>query len=286
MNDRDFYEAFWQSHQGDVERQLAIHSESRRPLLKLLERCLPADQPARFLEVGCGTAIDSCLLLERLQKSAGVAVDLSIEATRVAHAYASRLRRPLYLGVADLTQLPFPESHFDLVFSQGVLEHFEDPMPGMREQIRVLRPGGVLVVDVPQKFNLYTLHKKRAMRAGDWPWGWETEYSLSELRSWAGLLGLEVVRATGHEHGRILDRLVIHPHRMLRNKLARWMGNGHARPYHPSAISQSWEGLWDWIDEKLGPHLAVNVAVAFRKPGLTSKVGDPAAFRPTGAPIG
>jgi len=146
-----------------------------------------------------------------------------------------------------------------------VLEHFTDPAPAMREQVRVLRPGGALVVDVPQKFNVYTLRKHQAMRENRWPWGWETEYSAGELRAWAPRYGLEVAGAVGYQHGKFLDRLLVHPHRSLRRLLAR--GNGHASPngYRPGPLARRWEAMWDGVDARFGPYLAINVAVAFRK---------------------
>jgi SAM-dependent methyltransferase len=266
MNDRGFYENLWKNHNGELARQVAIHVASRRPLLKLLERSLPAGRKSRFIEVGCGTALDCCLLLERRPMATGFAIDLSFEATRISQTNAANLRKSVHSAVADLNHLPFPDGHFDLVFSQGVLEHFEDPCPAMKEQMRVLSASGVLVVDVPQRFNLYTLRKKRSMQAGTWPWGWETEYSVGDLRGWASRLGLKVVGAVGHEHGRILDRLVVHPHRMICNKLAKRnghpTGNGH---YQPGIVARAWEGLWDQIDSSVGPYLAINVAVAYRK---------------------
>ena len=33
----------------------------------------------------------------------------------------------------------------------------------------------------------------------------------------------------------------------------------------PGAIARQWENLWDTVDARLGPYLAINVAVAFRK---------------------
>ncbi|MBX3443956.1 MAG: class I SAM-dependent methyltransferase [Planctomyces sp.] len=56
-----------------------------------------------------------------------------------------RLRspRPLYIA-ADMTHLPFAEAAFDLVTCGYVLEHLQDPMPGLREFHRVLKPGGKL----------------------------------------------------------------------------------------------------------------------------------------------
>lgn len=266
MNDRHFYEQFWAGHAESLAHQMAIHTESRRPLLKLLEKYLPCDSGSRFLEVGCGTALDSCLLLERRPAAEAMAIDLSLQATVLAARNAGSLRRPLRAAVADLHKLPFPSASFDLVFSQGVLEHFEDAWPALREQVRVLRPQGVLVVDVPQKFNVYTLRKKQAIKENRWPWGWEKEYSVGEMRQWAGQLGMEVLDAVGHQHGRVLDRLIVHPHRMLRNKLAkhRAAANGNGN-YRPGKLARAWEGLWDGIDSVLGPYVAINVAVAYRK---------------------
>ncbi len=264
-NTREFYESFWGEHRTSLETQLAIHQESRRPLLRLLENSLPKDRPACFLEVGCGTALDSCLLMKRCAAARGVAMDLSVRAVALAKANAAAMQLPLETLAADLTALPFPEASFDLVFSQGVLEHFTDPAPAMAEQARVLRPGGVLVVDVPQKFNPYTWIKHRAMRENRWPWGWETEYSVSELRAWGAPLGLEPRDAVGHQHGRILDRALVHPHRFVHRKLHRSNGSGNGA-YRPGPLARAWEGGWDWIDSAVGPYLAINVAVAFRKP--------------------
>ena len=263
MNSRYFYESFWAAYSTELGSQLSIHTESRRPLHKLLASQLPTSRPARFLEVGCGTALDSCVLSRIRPHAEAVALDLSKQAAAIACRNAAQLGFPLRVLAADLTALPFPAGTFDLVFSQGVLEHFENPEPAMAEQVRVLRAGGTLVVDVPQKFNVYTLRKRRAMRGNRWPWGWETEYSVGQLRALGCRLGLFPVAAIGHQHGRLLDRVVIHPHRMIRNKLSRWRGG--AKPsYVPGRAASAWESLWDWMDARFGPYLAINVAVAFR----------------------
>jgi ubiquinone/menaquinone biosynthesis C-methylase UbiE len=264
-NDRGFYDRLWAGFAGKHSVQLAIHLESRRPLLRLLARLLDRRPGARFLEVGCGTALDTCLLAQSHPQAAAVAMDLSLNAARLARENAAQMDARVFPLVGDLERLPFASENFDLVFSQGVLEHFPDPAAAMREQARVLRRGGALVVDVPQKFNLYTLRKRRAMRAGRWPWGWETEYSVGELRAWAPRFGLEVLAAVGYQHGRIVDRLLMHPHRFLRRRLCRVSQQSGAF-YRPGALARAWERAWDRVDELAGPYLAINVAVAFRKP--------------------
>ncbi len=55
----------------------------------------------------------------------------------------------IMFGVAD--KLDFPDSSFDLVFSQQVLEHLhpEDVMNHFREMFRILRPGGTAAIETP-----------------------------------------------------------------------------------------------------------------------------------------
>ncbi|TDI36489.1 MAG: class I SAM-dependent methyltransferase [Acidobacteria bacterium] len=68
-------------------------------------------------------------------------------------ASAKRVRcrdETLPLAVADVQTLPFRSNRFDAYLSGGVLEHFEHgPEQGLREAIRVLKPGGVLVGFMP-----------------------------------------------------------------------------------------------------------------------------------------
>lgn len=51
---------------------------------------------------------------------------------------------------ADVTRLPFEDARWDLVICSHVLEHVVDDTAAIRELRRVLRPGGALLVMVPQ----------------------------------------------------------------------------------------------------------------------------------------
>ena len=57
-----------------------------------------------------------------------------------------RLGRAVKLHRADVRRLPFPSDRVDLVMSAHMLEHLPDPLEGLREMIRVLRPGGTLLL--------------------------------------------------------------------------------------------------------------------------------------------
>lgn len=55
--------------------------------------------------------------------------------------------------VTDVGILPFEDGKFDVVFSNNVLEHLEDPLKVFAEVSRVLKPGGVFLFKTPQKFH-------------------------------------------------------------------------------------------------------------------------------------
>ena len=106
---------------------------------------LGATPGSRILEVGCGLG-DDAVSLARLVAPGGsvVAIDGSqamIAAARERHGDVVGLS----FDVADAAQLPFDDASFDACRVDRVLQHIADPASAVREMVRVLRPGGVLV---------------------------------------------------------------------------------------------------------------------------------------------
>jgi SAM-dependent methyltransferase len=58
----------------------------------------------------------------------------------------------------DAMRLPFGAGSFDVVLALDAFEHFEDDVAAMRETLRVLRPGGLLVCTVPAFMALWSPH--------------------------------------------------------------------------------------------------------------------------------
>jgi len=106
--------------------------------------------PVNSLEVGCGSGGVS-LFFHNICKYQVELVDLSDEALCFAQRnFETHGKKPLHaiFRKADATHLPYPENSFDLVMSFGLLEHFTDIEKPIREQLRVLKPGGLFFADI------------------------------------------------------------------------------------------------------------------------------------------
>lgn len=141
------------------------------------------------LEVGAATARDSVSLSR--EGAVSFALDYSHAALKRAGEAVSEGEGKLFLVCGDANALPFRKDSFDLVFHQGVMEHFRNPDPMTDECIRVLKPGGNLLVDVPQTFHIYTVMKKILMALNAWFAGWETQYTAAGLGKYLETRGLE-----------------------------------------------------------------------------------------------
>lgn len=136
----------------------------------------------RVLEVGAGSGRDS-LRLARMGARVFV-VDYVSESLNVIREQADREGLPVCCIQGDALKLPIDSGSFDIVFHQGLLEHFRSPsdLELLRENYRILKPGGHVLVDVPQTFHIYTLIKGILIFFGKWFAGWETQYTPRQLR--------------------------------------------------------------------------------------------------------
>ena len=163
-----------------------------RNVVKAAETFLGGLEGRSILEVGCGRG---ATLLELARRGAGVVgLDYSEEALAVCRGLQTErgIKGQATFVNSDARKLPFEAETFDFVFSVGLVEHFENPAAILEEQHRVLRTGGYLLVQVPQKYSLYTAVKKVMIRLGKWPYGaWETEFSDREISALVSAAGLE-----------------------------------------------------------------------------------------------
>lgn len=103
----------------------------------------------QVLDVGCGTGTLAVALAKCVGPSGWAAgVDASPEMIAAAKAKAVRAKIDVHFEVAAAQQLPFPDAMFDAVTTSLTIHHVPeaDRLLAVRELLRVLRPGGQLLI--------------------------------------------------------------------------------------------------------------------------------------------
>ncbi|MEO8601004.1 MAG: class I SAM-dependent methyltransferase [bacterium] len=187
----------WSQATWRIEAGAVTTDECDRKLItpRLLEY-LPRD--GLIVDAGCGTA-KWVIFLRRLGYRV-VGIDISLEASRRAR----RAAPDTPIVVADAQRTPLPDASVDAILSLGVVEHDEaGPQAALRELRRILRPDGVLMLEVPFDNllrRLLTNHIDRLVnwrrRRAGWKLGFsEYRFALRELRGLLEHAGFEVQRA-------------------------------------------------------------------------------------------
>jgi len=157
-----------------------VFDEGRRSTIAEADRI-----GGRVLDVGIGTGL-SLLDYKRSTKICGV--DISEPMLRRAHERVRKhnLTNVETLAVMDAKHLAFPDNHFDAVVAQYVITAVPDPEATLDDFIRVLKPGGELILvnhigaeSGPRKiFELAFAPLARRL-------GWRPEFPWARLVNWA-----------------------------------------------------------------------------------------------------
>ncbi len=120
----------------------------------------PEDYTNRtVVDLGCGTG-EYALWYATHGAYHVTGVDLSDGSLARAQDQAEEYRvRNVSFVKQDVLSLEFPDEHFDYAYSVGVLHHTGDPFRGFQEMVRVMKPGGVVIVSL---YNAYTRSWLRA----------------------------------------------------------------------------------------------------------------------------
>jgi ubiquinone/menaquinone biosynthesis C-methylase UbiE len=130
------------------------------------------------LDLGCGDGHLMAIILRHVGTRDLVGLDLDPEETAMA------ARRQIYRDVitAPGDRLPFPDNHFDYVFSNSVLEHISAIDHTLGEVARVLRPSGRFLFTVPGPHFHDCLRVPKAVEPGEYYN--EVDQRCAHLRYW------------------------------------------------------------------------------------------------------
>lgn len=163
-------------------------------------------QGGSLLDVGCGGGQILIELARERPDIRATGLDLSSDQVRRARRRAVGLGERVRFVEGSAIELPFDNGAFDGVMSVGSIKHWPDPAKGLAECVRVLKPGGFLMIveadrscrledarSFVNSWRLPGLMRRNALMffrtfvAGQAP-------DLSEARSWMEKLGLAEFR--------------------------------------------------------------------------------------------
>jgi SAM-dependent methyltransferase len=138
--------------QNDDEFLLSIFARARG-IRQKIEEIYPIAPDANVLEVGSGAHG----LIFGFGGGFGVGIDpLAVEYKRLFPKWQENANTIAAIG----EKLPFADGAFDVVLSDNVIDHAENPLKIVEELVRVLAPGGLLYFTVNIHHPLYNLASK------------------------------------------------------------------------------------------------------------------------------
>ncbi len=191
VSNRSHWESFWESKQEVQE----VYSNEERIVRNLT--AVTSLRGKKVLEVGAGTGRDSFPLVRHGAQV--YQIDNAEHSLRILKQLGEQSNIRVSILGGDAFRLPFRNETFDVVLHQGLLEHFRKPQADalLQENIRVLKKNGLLLVDVPQRYHIYTIAKHILIAFNAWFAGWERSFSIRELQALLMKQGITVVHAYG-----------------------------------------------------------------------------------------
>jgi ubiquinone/menaquinone biosynthesis C-methylase UbiE len=142
------------------------------------------DGSSRILDIGCG----SSRIVQSLPQAVGV--DMQLRKLRWLRAPGRQLVQ------ASLMDLPFPDEAFDCVICSEVIEHIPREEIDLTDMVRVLAPGGMLVLGTPD-YGRWIWRALEGAYKRVFPQGYATEhinrYTQGSLRREIEHMGLTVL---------------------------------------------------------------------------------------------
>lgn len=178
---KSVWDKIYERYEGPDALNRYIYSRLAKILRKYVKK------GGSILEAGSGSGY----MVSYFQNRGYFSVGLDLHSSPLKIARSRFKAKNLVMG--DIFNLPFKDSSFDLVWNEGVLEHFElkKSIQACKEMARVSKK--YVIVDVPNKYSSFTVEKIIYKLLGRWQYGYEESYTPKRLEHLMENAGLQVI---------------------------------------------------------------------------------------------
>ncbi|MCJ7651411.1 MAG: class I SAM-dependent methyltransferase [Candidatus Lokiarchaeota archaeon] len=201
---KDIWDKNWKD-QINIDPQKIINSHFTQEAFYCLKNFIDERKDKIILEAGCGTGRFCCLLAKNFPNSKVIGKDISPNSLKIANSLKEYLKiSNVSFGAGNLFQILYPNDYFDVVFNEGVIEHYSfnnkpNYIDAAREMIRVTKKSGKIIIVVPNWYNFpHTLYKWTLNKLGKrFIYGYEKSFKYLELKKIFSDLGLGEIEVSG-----------------------------------------------------------------------------------------
>ncbi len=177
MNDAEYH------HLAQLEDQLWYFSSLHQHMERELLRAMRNGRAGKVLDAGCGTGG----FIARMQRKHPQWTLDGLDFSPLACKF-SKERTGATITEGSITSLPYADEQFDAVVSADVLCQVDNPFDAAREFFRVIKPGAVVVINVPAYMWMWSYHDDQVHT--------KHRYTSNEVRSLLSTAGFRGIQTT------------------------------------------------------------------------------------------
>ena len=179
MKKDDIWDAQWGLMEKNAVKETSFDSFAEKSFPCISQWITAEDE--KILEAGSGTGRYCIALAIKYKNSIIIGMDISRNALKLTRkGMQSRGIENIHLVQADVFHIPFRNNAFDVVFNDGVIEHFINYVEIIGEMFRITKKYGKVIIAVPNWFCFpHTIYKKIIGKR--YIYGYEKSFKHSEL---------------------------------------------------------------------------------------------------------
>jgi SAM-dependent methyltransferase len=162
LTDEAYWDEYWQRHVAALPMEIERRHDTLQvnAILDVLEAHFPQSPALSALEIGGAPGQYLAYLHRRFGYRCAI-VDLAAYGCVVTRRNFELLGIPVDVFERDVLDPRLDIGRFDVVYSLGLIEHFDELEPIVAAHARLVRPGGTLVLGVPNMRGVNALFMKR-----------------------------------------------------------------------------------------------------------------------------